>query len=72
MTVGQMLVALGYKEEPARSGFPSPAIIAGRDQDTATDPAYGVETKDEVEAYIDVQKTVAERATTKRSPGNWS
>jgi len=70
MNVGQMLVELGFRAKPARIGFPCPAII-NRHQVATMEGAYGVETRDEVDAYLDLHKSVGERSTTKRSPGNW-
>ena len=69
MNIGQMLVELGFRETPARTGFPTPAII--NREPIGVDSAYGVDSKAEIEVYIDTRKTVGERATTKRSPGNW-
>lgn len=72
MNIGQMLVELGYTEKPVQSdGFPCPAIICSRELSTIP-IGYGAETKAEVEAHIDFNKTVGQRATTKRSAGNWS
>lgn len=69
MNTGQMLAGLGFKQPPKKSGFPCPTIINSREPYTGS-VGY-VETKEETEAYIDNHKTVSERATTKRSPGNW-
>lgn len=70
MNVGQMLVRLGYKEKRVQSGFPCPAVISSREPPT-TFFGYGAETKTEAEAHIDLHKSVGDRATTKRSLGNW-
>ncbi len=70
MNVGKFLVELGYTPPPERLGFPRPTVIHGRKL-FITPVGYGAETLEEVEADIDHRKTVGERATTNRSPGNW-
>lgn len=70
MNVGQMLVDLGFQAKPAESSFPCPAVITSREP-LRVPGGYGAETKAEIEAEIDFRKSVGERATTKRSPGNW-
>ena len=70
MNIGQMLVSLGFKETTIRTSFPCPAIISWKPP--ASDSTSHLEGKAEIEQYIDSRKTVGERATTKRSPGNWS
>ena len=71
MNVGQMLVSLGFEAKPVRSGFPCPAVIGSRERLT-TSVGHMLETREEVEATIDAFRSVGERATTKRSPGNWN
>jgi hypothetical protein len=70
MNFGQLLVELGFKAQPTRTGFPCPAIIHRRES-TSMDGASYLESKDEIDGYLDLRKSVGERAVTKRSPGNW-
>jgi len=65
-----MLVSLGFKETPIRMSFPCPGIIHSKPK--VAESTSHLEGKAEIEQYIDSRKTVGERATTKRSPGNWS
>ena len=71
MNVGKFLVWLGYVAPPERLGFPCPTVIRSRESSVAP-VSYGDYTAGEIEVNIDYHKTVGERATTKRSPGNWS
>ena len=64
-----MLVHLGFTATPAPTGFPRPAVILGREI-APISSCYEM-SAGEIEVHIDAQKTVGERATTKRSPGNW-
>ncbi len=68
--VGRMLRELGYQAPPKKSGLASPAVIISREVSYDGLSAM-VETRTEIEAEIDSRKTVGQRSTTKRSPGNW-
>jgi hypothetical protein len=69
MNVGEMLVGLGFEAEPARAGFPCPHVIRSREP-VPIGPSHMLETQDHIDAAVDMRKTVGERATGKRSPGN--
>lgn len=70
MNIGKFLVSLGHIYPPKKEGFPCPTIIRSREP-FSTSVGCGAETAEEVAADIDFCKSIGERSTTKRSPGNW-
>jgi hypothetical protein len=70
MNVGQMLDELGYKEKPARAGFPCPAVIMSYERGPIGFTAM-IETPAEIDAFVQDRKSLDMRTNPNRYPTRW-